>query len=226
MTAPDLIIYTYEWLPEFPRGFVRDMRARWAAEEVGRPYQIATVPVHPKSDAHRAMQPFAQVPIVVDGDLTLFETGAIVLHLTEGTALLPEAKRAEITQWVIAALNSVEPPIGGWMARQLGKTLPQVFGPPASPELEAHLRKFMDSRLAALETLLTDRDWIAGDFSAADILLVEVLRPAANAGALADFPALTAYLDRATARPAFQRAMADHMKHWTDADAARQAASN
>lgn len=224
MSQPDLTIYTYEWLPEFPRGFVRDLRARWAAEEVGRPYHVATVPVQPKSDAHRAMQPFGQVPVIVDGDLTLFESGAIVLHLAEGTALLPEAKRAEITQWVIAALNSVEPAIGSWMLRQLGKTLPQVFGPPASPELEAHLRKFMDSRLAVVEALLADRDWIAGDFSAADILLADVLRPAVNAGALTDYPALTAYLDRATARPAFQRAMADHMKHWTDADAAKAAA--
>lgn len=222
MTKPDMILYTYEWLPDFPRGFVRDLRVRWAAEEVGRPYKVATVPVHPKTDAHRAMQPFAQVPIITEGDLTLFETGAIVLHLTEGTPLLPEAKRAEITQWVIAALNSVEPAIGGWMARQLGKTLPKVFGPPASPELEEYLHKFMNGRLAAVEALIADRDWIMGDFSAADILLVDVLRPVQNAGGLADFPALTAYIERATARPAFQQAMKDHMAHWTAADAAKQ----
>lgn len=219
----NLTIYTYEWLPEFPRGFVRDMRARWAAEEAGRDYQIATVPVHPKSDAHKEKQPFAQVPMIEDGDLSLFESGAIVLHLAEGTALLPEAKRAEITQWVIAALNSVEPPVANWMTSQLSKDMPDIFGPPASAELEAHQLKFMNGRLAALEELLANRDWIAGDFSAADIILVEVLRPAEDAGALKDYPALMAYLERGKNRPAFKKAMADHMAHWTAADAAKAA---
>ncbi|NHF73528.1 glutathione S-transferase family protein [Paracoccus xiamenensis] len=219
----ELTIYTYEWLPEFPRGFVRDMRIRWAAEEVGRGYQVATVPVYPKSPAHRARQPFAQVPMIEDGDLALFESGAIVLHLAQGSALLPEGKRPEVTQWVIAALNSVEPAVGNWMTSQLSKDMPDIFGPPASPELEAHMRKFMDGRLAALEELLASRDWIAGDFSAADIILVEVLRPAQHAGALADYPALTAYIERATSRPAFKKAMADHMAHWTAADAAKAA---
>ena len=225
MTLPDLTIYTFDWLPEFPRGFVRDLRVRWAAEELGRPYRIATVPAHPKSDAHRAMQPFGQVPIIVDGDMTLFETGAIVLHLAEGSALLPRSRRAEITQWVIAALNSVEPPISGWMSRQLAKDMPQFFGPPASPDLDAHLRKLMEGKLDALERVMTCRDWIAGDFSAADIVMADVLRPVQDRGVLDVFPALEAYLARATARPAFGRALADHMQHWTDAHAARQAAA-
>lgn len=222
MTAQKLTIYTYDWLPEFPRGFVRDMRARWTAEETGRSYDIATVPVHPKSDAHRAMQPFAQVPMIEDGNVTLFETGAITLHLAEGTPLLPPDKRAEITQWVIAALNSVEPPVGNWMTAQLSKDLPQIFGPPASAELEAHMHQFMNSRLAAMETLMADREWIVGDFSAADIILVDVLRVLPDSGALTDYPALTDYIARATARPAFKKAMQDHMAHWTAADAARQ----
>ncbi|MBC9246590.1 glutathione S-transferase family protein [Paracoccus sp. 11-3] len=221
MTARKLTIYTYDWLPEFPRGFVRDLRARWAAEETGRSYDIATVPVNPKSDAHRAMQPFAQVPMIEDGDVTLFETGAIALHLAEGTPLLPPEKRTEITQWVIAALNSVEPSVSNWMNTQMSKDLPQIFGPPASAELEAHMLKFMNSRLAALEMLMADREWIAGDFSAADIIMVDVLRVLQDSGALNNFPALTDYVERATARPAFAKAMQDHMAHWTAADAAK-----
>ncbi|MFD1794832.1 glutathione S-transferase family protein [Paracoccus aurantiacus] len=217
-----LTIYTYDWLPEFPRGFVRDLRARWVAEETGRDYEIATVPVHPKSDAHKAMQPFAQVPMIEDGDVSLFETGAIVLHLAEGSALLPEAMRSEITQWVIAALNSLEPMISNWMTSQLSKDMPDIFGPPASEELEAQFLKSMNARLAAMEKLLADdREWIAGDFSAADIILVDVLRQAGDA--TKGYPALTAYIERATARPAFKQAMADHMKHWEDADAAKAA---
>lgn len=218
-----LTIYTYDWLPEFPRGFVRDIRARWAAEEAGRDYEVATVPVHPKTDAHKEKQPFAQVPMIEDGAVSLFESGAIVLHLTEGSALLPEDRRAEITQWVIAALNSVEPPVGNWMRCQLAKGMPDIFGPPAPEELEAHSRKYMDGRLAALEKLMADREWIAGDFSAADIILVDVLRVPQDAGALTEYPALNDYITRATARPAFKKAMADHMEHWTAADAAKAA---
>ncbi len=220
-----LTIYTYDWLPDFPRGFVRDMRARWAAEELGLPYRIATVPVMPKTDAHRAMQPFGQVPVLVDGDLTLFETGAIVLHLAEGSALLPPARRAEITQWLIAALNSVEPAVSGWVNTRLAERQPQFFGPAYPPDLAAHLRKALDGRLAALEGVLAGRDWIAGDFSAADIILADVLRIPDAEGALADYPGLRAYVARATARPAFRRALADHMAHWAAADAARATAT-
>lgn len=223
MTRRTVTIVTYDWLPEFPRGFVRDLRARWTAEEAGIPYRVETVPSHPRSDAHRAMQPFAQVPVLKDGDLTLFESGAIALYLAEGSALLPEARRPEITQWVIAALNSVEPAIGNWMRAQLAKTMPGIFGPPVPADVEDHLRSQMDGRLTALAARIADRDWIAGDFSAADIILVEVLRVLSGAGALEGFPALQAYIARATTRPAFQRAMADHMAHWAEADRARKA---
>ena len=220
-----LTLYTYEWLPEFPRGFVRDIRVRWALEELGQPYAVATVPVYPKTDAHRAMQPFTQVPMIEDGDLQLFESGAIVLHLAEGSALLLPARRATITQWLISALNSVEPSISAWVLTRLAEKLPQFFGPPSPPEVVDHLRKNMDAKLAPLDAILANRDWIAGDFSAADILLADVLRVPAAEGALADYRALTAYVARATARPAFQRAYVDHMAHWVAADAARAAPS-
>lgn len=218
-----LTIYTLDWVPDFPRGFVRDMRARWVAEEIGRPYQTATVPLQPKSDAHRAMQPFGQVPIITDGDLTLFESGAIVLHLATGSSLLPEARRPEITQWAFAAMNSIEPPISGWMNSQLAEAQPEFFGPPYPPEVVTHLRQGMDAKLQPLEQLLADKDWIGGDFSAADILLADTLRLAGDG--LGDYPILTAYIARATARPAFQRAMDAQMAHWAAADAARMAAS-
>jgi len=216
-----LTIHTYDWVPDFPRGFVRDIRARWTAEELGLPYQIATVPLHPKTDAHRALQPFGQVPMITDGDLALFESGAIVLYLAEGTDLLPGARRAQITQWVIAALNSVEPALAGWVGTRMAERMPQFFGPPSPPEVVAHLRKTLDGKLAALDAQLAGRDWIAGAFSAADLVLADVLRMAAAEGALDAWPALADYVARATARPAFGRAMADHMAHWAAADAAR-----
>lgn len=214
-------LYTYDWLPEFPRGFVRDLRVRWVLEEIGRPYEVATVPAHPKSCRHRAMQPFAQVPVIRDGDLTLFESGAIALHLAEGTPLLPADRRAEVTQWLIAALNSVETASGGWMGMVLAARMPEIFGPPSPPEAVEHARRTMHARLTGLERRIQDRDWIAGAFSAADIIMVDVLRIPHAEDQLNDHPALTGYVARAMARPAFRKAMTDHMAHWQAADAAR-----
>lgn len=218
-----LTLYTYDWLPEFPRGFVRDLRVRWALEELERPYEVATVPVSPKSEMHRALQPFAQVPVIEDGAVTLFESGAIVLHLSEGTRLLPPERRADVTQWLIAALNSVEMASAGWMKMVLAERMPDVFGPPSTPEAVEHGRRNMTGKLDALEKRMADRDWIAGAFSAADIMMVDVLRIPQAEGVLDAYPALSDYVARATARPAFERAMADHMAHWQAADAARNA---
>lgn len=213
-----VVLYTYDWLPEFPRGFVRDLRIRWVLEEIGRPYEVATVPASPKTVAHRAMQPFAQVPIVKDGGLTLFESGAILLHLAEGTPLLPADRRAEVTQWLIAALNSVENATSAWVNMLLAARMPEFFGPPSSPEVVEHARRHMERRLDALETLMRGRDWIAGAFSVADIMMVDVLRVPRAEGQLEDHPALLDYVARATSRTAFAKAMADHMAHWQAAD--------
>jgi len=217
-----VVLYTLDWVPDFPRGFVRDLRVRWALEETGRPYEVATVPSDPKSDEHRAIQPFAQVPAIRDGDLTLFESGAIVLHLAEGTPLLPEGRRAEVTQWLIAALNTVEIASSAWMEMVLAGRWPEIFGPPSPPEAVEHARRTVNAKLDALERVMADRDWIAGDFSAADIIMVDGLRVIGAEGQLTDHPALTGYVARATTRPAFGRAMADHMAHWQAADDARQ----
>ncbi len=216
-----VILYTYDWLPEFPRGFVREFRVRWTLEEIGRAYEVATVPASPKAPEHRAMQPFAQVPALKDGELTLFESGAILLYLAEGTPLMPEASRAEVTQWLIAALNTVETASGAWMSMVLAQRMPAFFGPASTPEAVEHARRGMRDKLDALETLMADRDWIVGDFSVADVMMVDVLRVVENEGELGDYPSLTDYVARAMARPAFGRAMADHMDHWRAADAAR-----
>lgn len=221
-----VVLYTYDWLPEFPRGFVRDLRVRWALEEIGQPYEVATVPVSPKSEMHRAMQPFAQVPVIEDGELTLFESGAILLHLAEGTPLLPQDRRAEVIQWLIAALNSVEIASAGWMGMVLAGRMPDVFGPPSTPEAVEHARRSMTRKLDALERRMAARDWIAGAFSVADIMMVDVLRIPQAEGQLDAYPALTGYVARATARPAFQKAMADHMAHWQAADVARNASAS
>lgn len=212
-TRAPVTIVTFDWVPSFAQGYVRDIRARWAAEEAGVPYRIETVPVGPKSAAHRAMQPFEQVPVLKDGDQTLFESGAIVLHLAEGTDLLPEDRRAEITQWLIAALNSVEPQVMAWVTAGF-------FDKDEAAAERANKR--LQPRLAQLADALDGRDWVVGDqFSAADIIMVEALRGAGDDGAMDGYPVLKDYVARATARPAFSKAMADHMAHWQAADKAK-----
>ncbi|MGX1499567.1 glutathione S-transferase [Labrenzia sp. MBR-25] len=220
-----LTVFTFDWLPEFPRGFVRDLRVRWILEELGRPYRVDTFPAHPKSQRHHDMQPFAQVPVVQDDDLTLFESGAILMHLGEGTALLPVTKRAEVTQWLFAALNTVELSVMHWVNMVLAERVPEFFGPAPAVEVVAHARQEMEAKLEALQDAIADKAWLAGNFSIADIAMVEVLRVVEAEDALRGFPILVAYVDRATSRPAFQKAMADHMQHWHAADTAQAAAT-
>ncbi|MEQ8896356.1 MAG: glutathione S-transferase family protein [Roseovarius sp.] len=217
-----LTLYTLDWVPDFPRGFVRDLRIRWALEEIGRDYDTATVPGGAKTDAHLAMQPFGQVPIIRDGDQTLFESGAILMHVAEGTALLPADRRADVTQWLFAALNTLEMATMHWQVMLLARKFPDFFGPPPADEVIAHARGFMATRLDVLDTRMADHEWIAGDFSIADIATIDTLRNVASEDGLADHPALTDYVARATARPAFTRALRDHMAHWQAADAARE----
>lgn len=220
MTRDPVTIVTYDWVPPFAQGYVRDLRPRWAAEEAGIPYRVETVPLVDRSAEHLAMQPFHQVPALKDGDLTLFESGAIGLYLADGQpALMPEgaADRARVTQWLIAALNSVELPVMAWV-------LAVAFDKDEKAAAVANDR--LQPRLGQLAAALDGRDWLVGDrFTVADILMVEVLRPAADMGALADHPVLLDYIARATARPAFQRAHAAQMDHWQAANAAKEAQS-
>ncbi|MEE4212528.1 MAG: glutathione S-transferase family protein [Parvularcula sp.] len=214
----DLVLTTLDWVPDFPRGYVRDLRVRWALEEAGLPYRLATTPLD-DAEERLPFQPFAQVPWLTDGDLTIFETGAILLYLGErSTALMPKdaAGRTSVIQWVFAALNSVEMISVGWSIFQMAKD------DTASPG-RASLDKAFKGRLDRMETELNDRDWLTGAFTVADIAMADVLRQAGSFGALTDRPACRAYVDRATARPAFAKAHNDQIAHFEAADAEREA---
>ncbi len=216
------VLVTYDWVPQFPRGFVRELRIRWAFEELGQPYRVETVPFAPRSDAHLAMQPFGQVPILKTPTRTLFESGAILLHLAgEESALMPKGRRDEVTQWLFAAFNTVELSTFPWVLMKAAQQAPEIFGaaPPDDQIAKASTR--MRARLDGLSRVLGDREWLVGDFSAADIAMADVLRVAAADGGIDGHPALASYVERASTRPAFLKAFADHMDHWTMSDLAR-----
>lgn len=211
----DIVLTTYDWVPEMPRGLVRDLRVRWALEEAALPYRVESTPFRDRGAEHFAAQPFGQVPWLTDGDVTIFESGAILLHLAEkSSALMPTdpSGRAEVVAWVIAALNSVDLPSQPWaLFRFLGF-------PGESPEAK-FIEDFLKARLERMEAVLAGREWLAGDrFTVADLLMADVLRPVDKFDGLAKFPACGAYVARATARPAFVKAYDDQMAHFAAAD--------
>ncbi|HVO48247.1 MAG TPA: glutathione S-transferase family protein [Steroidobacteraceae bacterium] len=213
----NLVLTTYDWVPEPPRGFVRDLRVRWALEEAGMSYRVRSTPFRQRGPEHFAAQPFGQVPWLTDDDLTIFESGAILLHLgAKSTALMPTDPRgrAEVLEWLIAALNSVDLPSQPWaLFRFQG-----LSG--NSPEAQ-FVEQFLKARLERMEAVLAGREWLAaGRFSVADLLMADVLRPVDRFDGLAGFPACRAYLARATSRPAFLKAYEDQMAHFAAADAA------
>lgn len=213
-----LTILTYDWVPNGPRGHVRDIRLRWACEEAGLPYQIATVRFQDRTGPdHLALQPFAQVPALQDGDITLFESGACLLHLADKSELLMPADgqtRAETLQWVIAGLNSVEMVSVPWWFIGLKN--------PAENPLEG----WLTARLDRLNAVLATRDHLAADrFTVADLLMADILRVPKLRAALGPFAALQSYLDRILDRPAFRKAYQDQMDHFAAADAARSDAA-
>lgn len=193
----------YTWVPPFAQGFVRDLRVRWALEEAGLPYEVRLIqPGEGKPADYLDRQPFGQVPAYRDGEVDMFESGAIVLHIaTEAPALCPDdpAQMPAMTSWCFAALNSVEPQIGA--RNRYGS---------ASEDLKAKLQKSLDRRLDALATALGEKDHLMGGFTAADILMTTVLREA-EADARGR-PGLDAYLDRCMDRPAFQTSLADQLR--------------
>ena len=198
-------ITAFERSPDRGNGLARDMRVRWALEEAGQPYDVRLLSFKTmKEPAHLAIQPFGQIPTYEDGDLTLFESGAIVLHIAERQAgLLPgEANaRARAIMWMFAALNTLEPPI---FDRSLVRILDRD-----KPWYEERLKGLDDiirKRLEGLSSHLGDADWLDGAFSAGDLLMVTVLRRLQGSGMLEDKPNLAAYVARAEARPAYQRA--------------------
>lgn len=211
---PELILTTYDWVPEPPRGLVRDLRVRWALEEGGLPYRVESTSFRDRTPEHLAHQPFGQVPWLTDGDLSIFESGAILLHLGgRSEALLPAdpQRRSEAVQWLFAALNSLEMASLPWvMLTFMGK----AGDTPAFEWIEG----FMKLRLERMEPVLAGREWLAGSFSVADVMMADVLRPIDRFDGLAKFPACRDYLARATARPAFAKAHADQMAHFAAAD--------
>lgn len=213
----ELVLTTFDWVPEPPRGFVRDLRVRWALEEAALPYRVESAPFDDRQHPAFAQQPFGQVPWLSDGDLTIFESGAILLHLGERSdALLPgdPRSRGEAIEWVFAALNSVEMASLPW-------SILRFSGDAVDTPAWKVLDDFLKLRLQRMEPVLAQREWLAGSFSIADILMADVLRLADRFGALADYPACGDYVRRATARPAFVKAHADQLAHFTAADARR-----
>jgi glutathione S-transferase len=210
-------ITAFESSPDRGKGLARDMRVRWALEEVGQPYDVRLVSFKAmKEPAHLALHPFGQIPTYEEGDLALFESGAIVFHVAERHAgLLPgdANARARAIAWIFAALNTVEPPI---FERSLAKILDRD-----QPWYEQRLRVLEDSirkRLGDLSRRLGDADWLDGAFSAGDLMMVTVLlRLKKGSDILDEYPNLSAYVVRGEARPAYMRAFAAQLAVFTSA---------
>lgn len=200
-------ITAFEKSPDRGQGLARDMRARWALEEVARPYEVRLMSFPAlKQPAHLARNPFGQIPTYEDGDLTLFETGAIVFHIAEShDGLLPNDadERARAIMWMFAALSTLEPPI-----LELTYARFTEGDKPWYEERQLMMKDRVRARLAQLSARLGGADWLDGAFSAGDLLMVSVLLRLRSTGLLDEFPNLAAYVARAEARPAYQRAFA------------------
>lgn len=198
-------ITAFERSPDKGKGLARDMRVRWALEETGQPYEVRLVSFGAMKEApHRALHPFGQIPTYEEGDLVLFESGAIVLHIAERRpGLLPaeENARARAIAWMFAALNTIEPPI---LDLQTAKYLEgdKPWYEQRLPLIEERIR----TRLEELSTRLGKADWLDGEFSAGDLMMVSVLLRLKPSGMLDAFPGLAAYVARGEARPAYRRA--------------------
>jgi glutathione S-transferase len=197
--------------PDQGAGLARDMHVRWALEEVGQDYDVRLVPWEEmKQPAHRAIQPFGQIPTYEEGGLTLFESGAIVLHIAETRdGLLPKDPdaRAQAIMWMFCAVSTMEQPIVDLDVVELLEE-----GKSWQAERKAMVEGRIRTRLADLSARLGEADWLDGAFSAGDLMMVEVLRRLAGSGLIDEFPNLAAYVARGEARPAFKRAFAAQKK--------------
>lgn len=200
-----ITIWTYDWVPEVPRGFVRDLRLRWACEEAGLDYTVKSTPFRDRGNEHFSQQPFGQVPFLEENGIRIFESGACLLHLArKSEVLMPKSEvgAAEVLSWTIAALNSIEMVTVPWWYIGL------------SNDADNPLDSWVEMRLQQLEKVLRDREWIvANQFSVADILMADVLRVPKVLAAY-NLPVLRSYVDRACARPAFKRAYDGQMTHF------------
>ena len=200
-----ITITAFERSPDGGKGLARDTRVRWALEEVGQPYEVRLVSFRAlKEPAHLALHPFGQIPTYEEGDLALFETGAIVFHIAQRhSGLLPDEAnaRARAITWMFAALNTVEPPI---LERQNAMLLERdkTWHAERLPAVEGRVRDRLDQLSARLGAV----DWLDGAFSAGDLIMVSVLLRLKSSGILDEYPNLAAYLARGEARPAYKRA--------------------
>ena len=209
-------VTAYRWVPPMARGFVKDIRVRWALEEIERPYRVRLVggAGGEKAPEHLADQPFGQVPVYKEGSLTLFESGAILIHLGDkDRRLLPvdPVGRARAIGWMIAALNSVEP-----MTQMLFVCGFAAEGKAWRSEATASVRPFAQVRLSQVSKSLGESEWLEQDFTIGDLVMVDVLRAVSEPELIAAYPNLVAYVERGTARPAFERAMAAQLADFVD----------
>ncbi|PZX14909.1 glutathione S-transferase [Palleronia aestuarii] len=209
-----ITLTAFDWVPDFARGQVRDLRVRWALEEVGQSYAVRLLPLgSQKAAAHRAIQPFGQIPTFEEGDLTLFESGAIVWHVAERFhGLMPQdpTARARSLEWLFAALNTIEPPITDYSICTIFEA-GESWSAPRRRAVEARIAE----RLGEASARLGDAAWFAGTFAAGDLMMVSVLRALEGTGLLDPYPNLVDYVARGTGRPAFERALADQLAGFT-----------
>lgn len=211
-----ITLTAFRMVPPFAQGLVRDLRVRWALEEAGLRYRERLIgPAEKESAEYRALQPFGQVPAIEDDGFKLFESGAIVLHIAERSeALMPAdpAGRARATAWAFAALNTVEPAINKLAEIDLFHA-DEAWARERRPAVVEMARL----RLGALQAWLDDRDYLEDRFTAGDLLMVTVLRILRDTPLVSERPSLDAYQKRCEARPAFQRALADHLRPFAEA---------
>lgn len=205
----DLGIFAFQWVPDMARGHVRDLRPRWACEEAAIPYREELIDVTNRPQSYFDIQPWGQVPAMLDGDIHVFESGAMLLYLGEKSELLlprDDHKRATVISWLLAALNTVEPPL-----MELSNINMFAAGEEWTelrrPSLEAFIRK----RLAPVEKLVGAQDWLGGAFSIADIAMVAALRALDDSPLLDEHPAIASYIDRGLDRPACRQALSDQL---------------
>ncbi|MBB4859036.1 glutathione S-transferase [Novosphingobium chloroacetimidivorans] len=206
-------ITAFDWVPPFAQGYVRDLRPRWACEEMDLAYRERLISAVDRPEWYFRDQPWGQVPTLRDGDLTVFESGATLVHLGEKGGLLPLAgqARAAALSWIFAAYNSIEPYVFEW-ANVAIFSKKQEWAALRKPSLMADL----GGRLDRLQDALGDREWLGEAFSVADIAMVTVLRGADDSGLLEERPALAAYVQRGVSRPAFQTALAAQLAAFSD----------
>ncbi|HUA04153.1 MAG TPA: glutathione S-transferase family protein [Solirubrobacteraceae bacterium] len=202
-----IVITAFERSPDGGQGLARDMRVRWALEEVGQPYEVRLVSLRAREEpAHLRVHPFGLIPTYEEGDLVLFETGAIILHIAEHhPGLFPDDAnaRARAITWMFAALNTVEPPILELVTARILEG-DQPWAEQRLPLVKDRIR----DRMVQLSARLGDADWLDGAFSAGDLMMASVLLRLRPSGLLDEFPKLAAYVARGEARPAYKRAFA------------------